>query len=113
MAALFLFAAALQFNDQDPLPWIAMYLAAATPCVFAALGRPRWRLAGGVAVLAALWACVYLFQGAWRVPPSAMFAEWTMSNAQVREARELYGLVLISGFMAFSAWTSKGSRKPV
>ena len=107
MAALFLFAATLQFNDQDPVPWIVMYLAAAAPCALAAMGRPRWTLAAGVSVLAALWAGVYLYQGAWRVPPSAMFAEWTMSNDHVREARELYGLVLIASFMAFSAWTTR------
>jgi hypothetical protein len=112
MALLFVFAAALQYNDEGALPWIAMYLAAAAPCVFAVFGRPRWRLASGVAILAFLWACVYLFQGAWRVPPSAMFSEWTMSNDQVREARELYGLALIAGFMAFSATVSFKRSKP-
>lgn len=103
MALLFLFAAALQYNDAAALPWLAMYMVAAVPCVLAALGRPRWQLASGVGLLALLWAGVYVLQGAWRIPPSAMFSEWTMSNDSVREARELYGLILIAGFMAFSA----------
>ncbi len=110
-ALLFIFAASLQYNDGDALPWIAMYLGAAVPCVFAASGRARWQLALGVGLLALLWACVYLVQGAWRVPPSAMFSEWTMSDDRVREARELYGLSLIAVFMAFSVAVSRKRSK--
>jgi hypothetical protein len=41
-----------------------------------------------------------------------MFAEWTMSNDSVREARELYGLLLIAVAMFLSVWvTRSGVRK--
>src|SRR5215213_11000596 len=43
MALLFVFAAAVQYNDPDPLRWVALYLAAAAACVLALLQRlPRW-----------------------------------------------------------------------
>jgi hypothetical protein len=108
LAFLFFYAASLQFNDTDATAWIVMYVTAAVPCVLVALGHPRRRLAVGVGALAALWAGVYLVRGAWRVPPSAMFAEWTMSNDSVREARELYGLLLIAVAMFLSVWLTRG-----
>lgn len=110
MAALFVFAATLQYNDTDALAWIIMYLAAAAPCVLVVLNRARWILAAGVALIALAWAAVYLSQGAWKVPPSAMFSEWTMSDDHVRAARELYGLGLIGLFLVFSAMTTRRTK---
>jgi hypothetical protein len=107
MALLFLFAATLQYNDADALPWIAMYVAAAVPCILVVVGRPRRVLAIGVGVIALLWSVVYLVHGAAGVAPSAMFAEWTMSNDRVREARELYGLGLIALVMLVSVLTTR------
>lgn len=111
MALLFAFSASLQFNDADALPWIVIYLAAAVPCALAALDRPRATLAAGLAALAAVWALVYVARGAWRVPPSAMFAEWTMSDDRVREARELYGLILIALVLALSCAATRRAKK--
>ncbi len=107
MALLFLFAATLQFNDADALPWIAMYVAAAVPCVLVVIGRPRRVLAIGVGVIAVLWSGVYLVHGAAGVAPSAMFSEWTMRDDQVRAARELYGLALIALMMLVSVVTTR------
>jgi len=107
MALLFLFAATLQFNDADALPWIAMYVAAAVPCVLVVIGRPRRVLAIGVGVIALLWSGVYLVHGAAGVAPSAMFSEWTMRDDQVRAARELYGLALIALMMLVSVVTTR------
>jgi hypothetical protein len=42
MAALFLFAAAVQYNDPDPLRWMAVYGLAALACVLSLARRlPR------------------------------------------------------------------------
>lgn len=100
MAVLFLFAAALQLNDDDPVRWLAIYAAAALPCVLVVVRRKT--AAGPAAVVAAIsivWAIIYAGRGAWSVPPSEMFAEWEMKNAQVRETREMFGLLIIATWM--------------
>lgn len=40
-AAYFIFAAAVQYNDPDPIHWMILYLSSALACVFAALGKDR------------------------------------------------------------------------
>jgi hypothetical protein len=45
MAALFGLSAVLQYNDPDPLSWIALYAAAAAACVLWGLRRATWPLA--------------------------------------------------------------------
>lgn len=112
MAALFLFAAALQYNDPQPFRWIVIYVAAAWPCVQVLLGRPRWPVAAGVAVAAFAWAGLYAYRGAWTVPFFDMFDEWEMKNQQVVETREMFGLCIIGVWMtvvAVVAW--KASRR--
>lgn len=37
----FLFAAAVQYNDPDPIHWMLLYLTSAVCCVLAALGKDR------------------------------------------------------------------------
>lgn len=37
----FLFAAAVQYNDPDPIHWMLLYLASAVCCILAALGKDR------------------------------------------------------------------------
>ncbi len=41
LAAYFLFAAAVQYNDPDPVHWMLLYLASAISCIMALLGRDR------------------------------------------------------------------------
>jgi hypothetical protein len=109
MAALFIFAAALQYNDADPLRWMAIYLAAATVCTFAATDRPKPKLAAGVAFIALAWAALYVAQGAWRVPIPALFSQWEMKDQTIVAGREMNGLFIVFVWMAF-AWAT--GRKP-
>jgi hypothetical protein len=107
MAGLFLFAAALQYNDDDMLRWMAIYLAAATPCVLVILGRmPRW-LPGLVLLVALGWSAIYFSRGAWSVPFREMFAEWEMKNQQVVETREMCGLFIVGGWMLLLVLTAR------
>ena len=54
LSALFVFSAALQFNDPDPLLWIGLYISVAVICAFAAFGKyNRW------ATLLVMAACIY------------------------------------------------------
>jgi len=113
MTALFVFAAALQYNDDDMLRWMAIYLAAAVCCVGAIRGRLAWWLPALVILVSVVWSGIYFSRGAWTVPFGEMFAEWEMKNQQVVETREMFGLAIIAGWMAFLLATNRWTRKPV
>jgi hypothetical protein len=95
MAALFIFAAAVQYNDPDPWRWMAVYLTAAAACAGAFFNRNR-ALPAAVGLAALAWAAAL----APRVPFSGLFARWEMKDAAVEESREFWGLVVVAGWMA-------------
>ena len=100
MAALFLFGAAVQFNDPDPLRWAAIYLAAAVASILAALGRRPRILPLAVLLVAAGWAVALAPGVVGHVPFFAMFGDWEMRDRGVEESREMYGLLIIGAWMA-------------
>jgi hypothetical protein len=102
-AAIFAFGALLQYNDPNPIPWVSIYLAAALSCALVVMKRPGWKLPAVVAVVAAAWCSVYVFQGAWTVPAGEMFAEWEMKNQEVLQTREMFGLGIIAVWTALLA----------
>ena len=94
MAVLFLFAVAVQYNDPDPLRWMAIYGLAALACGLvarrpaspagaralvglAALGGPRPSRPGVVG----------------RVSVGDLFESFAMKSQPVEEAREMGGLL--------------------
>ena len=107
LAVLFLFGAAVQYNDPDPLPWIAIYLSAAAVCLLAAFHRLPWALAALVAASALVWALT-LAPRVFPDPPfSRLFELWEMKNESVELAREMYGLLIIflaTGALAVVRW---------
>jgi len=110
MALLFVFAAALQYNDPDPIRWAAIYLAAGLPCALAARGKPVSWLPLVVGLLSLAWAVTYLVRGVPSVSPLHMFDEWEMKNQQVVETRELFGLLIATVWMA-ALWLAARGRK--
>jgi hypothetical protein len=112
MLLMFLFSAAVQYNDPDPLGWIAIYLAAAAVCALEIRRRtPRW-LPGAVLLVALVWAAT-LFSRAHNVPINALFAEWEMHDLRVEEAREMYGLAIVAAWMLVVVVTGWGFRRAV
>ena len=102
MLLLFLFSAAVQVNDPDPLVWIAIYVAAAAMCGLEVRRRtPAWAPLA-LALVALLWAGT-LHAGARDVSISALFAEWEMRDLRVEEAREMYGLAIVAAWMLLVA----------
>ena len=98
MLLLFLFSAAVQVNDPDPLVWMAIYVAAAVVCGLEIRRRtPAWAPLA-LALVAILWAGT-LHARAHDVPVSALFAEWEMRDLRVEEAREMYGLTIVGVWM--------------
>lgn len=95
LAALFAYAAALQYNDPDPAPWIAIYAAAAVVSVLFAAGRNPSVLAALVAMVAAAWSATLV--------GDAAEAQFSVDDEEVRE---LGGLTIIAAACALIALRS-------
>ena len=101
-AILFVFSAALQYNDPDPVQWMAIYLAAAAVSAAVALRsrRPPWFVPTVVGVAALVWALTIAPHALGRIPLSRMFQAWEMKNTVVEENRETIGLLIVVFWMA-------------
>ncbi len=105
MTALFVFSAVIQYNDPDPLRWMAIYGAAAVASAWAALrpaGYPWW-YASLVGVIALAWSTRLLPRVWGKVRIAQLFASWEMKDANVEVAREAGGLLIVAGWMALTA----------
>ena len=99
MAALFAFGAVVQLNDPDPWAWVAVYLAAAAVCL---LAHRRPALVAPPALLGLVclgWALALAPGVVGRTPFADLFGAWEMANVAVEESREMYGLLLVTGWM--------------
>jgi Transmembrane family 220, helix len=98
MLLMFMFSAAVQLNDPDPLVWMGIYGAAAVVCGLEIQRRaPVWAPLA-VAVIALVWAGS-LYYRASDVPVSSLFAQWEMRDLRIEEAREMYGLTIVAVWM--------------
>lgn len=100
MALVFLFSTVVQVNDPDPVRWIAIYGLATVASVSSWLGRVRSWLPALVAPLALAWAVSIAPRVVGRVPLGDMFGAFEMRDTGVEESREMYGLLLVAGWMA-------------
>jgi hypothetical protein len=103
MTVLFLVAAALQYNDPDPLRWMAIYGLAALACLLALAGwlpRPAPALIGLVALA---WAGTLAPGVMGRVSLGELFESYAMKSEPVEEAREMGGLLIVTAWMAVLA----------
>ena len=102
MALVFLFGAAVQYNDPDPFRWLLVYLAAAALSLQAYRVALPWWLPAAVGGVVFIWA----FGIALGLDPSVlrqMFAEFGMGSLEIEEAREVLGLVIIGTWMCVLA----------
>ena len=111
MAVLFFFGAAVQYNDPDPLRWIAIYAAAGVVCALAAMARLHWWLAAAVGMVALVWAVTLAPRAFPNVRILEMFSAWEMENQRIEEAREMYGLLMIALYMSVLAITAGRRRR--
>ena len=96
----FLLSAAVQYNDPDPIRWIAVYSAAAALCLAQYLVvLPRWVYAVLLAVCV-VWIALWLPAVVGKVSLHEIFESITMRTRSVEEAREIGGLLLVA------LWTS-------
>jgi hypothetical protein len=101
MAVLFAIALAVQFNDPDPLRWMAIYGAALAVSILAAVrGRVPVALTVTVGAIALAWGLLLAGRGGgtFRVYQH-MFDAWEMRNTSIEEAREATGLLIVFFWM--------------
>jgi hypothetical protein len=102
MAAVFASFAALQYNDPDPVRWMAMYGAAVV--ISAALPSRRAAAAGIIAgivvgLAAAAWAAVLVYS-VWRVIGlSDLWLKMSEKGGAVEEGREAGGLAIEAAWL--------------
>jgi hypothetical protein len=112
MAALFLFAVVVQYNDPDPVRWMAIYGAACVVAVSAAIrGRaPRW-LAAIVGIVALAWALDWAFGVSSLGLYAHMFDAWEMKSVPIEEAREASGLLIVAVWMTALVFHARSARR--
>jgi hypothetical protein len=101
-AALFLFSAALQWNDPDPLAWMAAYGVAAGLSIGSSLGH---RVREWAAVAALFYAGFAIAASPERLPNS--FEDLVapqMKTLVIEETRESLGLALCAAWCGVLAW---------
>jgi MFS superfamily sulfate permease-like transporter len=118
LALYFFLSAALQYNDPDPLPWMALYGGIALLFAWAALGRrlPRWTAWLALAA-SVLWAAALLpdFIRWVRLGMPSIVGTMKAENPWVELTREFLGLVLAAAGAGFLVWQGreKGERREV
>lgn len=106
---MFAYAAIVQLNDPDPVPWIVMYGTAATCCGLAVAGRLPHRPAIGFGLLTSvLAAALYLSAGD---DPRDMAGQHATGLLDREVIRETLGLLVASIWtVILGAWTLR--RRP-
>jgi hypothetical protein len=99
-ALLFLFGAAVQYNDPDPLRWMAIYLAACAACVMGAFNVGPWWLPIIIGSVALAWGLTLAPRAFPNVRLGELVEQWEMKDQRVEEGREMYGLFIICAVMA-------------
>jgi hypothetical protein len=101
MAALFLLAVAVQYDDPDPVLWVAIYGAACVVTLVAALRRriPR-PVSGCIALVALIWGGALALNVAGLEAYAQMFDAWEMKSPPIEEAREASGLFIVAAWMS-------------
>lgn len=101
MALLLFFSAGLQYNDPDPMGWMALYGLAGLVTAFAATfpGRYPWPVPALLALWALAWAAMIAPGVVGKVDLVRMFGAWEMKDFRVEEARECFGLSITGLWM--------------
>ena len=107
LALFFLFAAVVQYNDPDPLRWMAIYGAAALMCSWAVRGLVMPFAPALVGLVALLWCATIAPRVIGHVAPADLFREVAMATPVIEEAREAMGLLIVAVWMALIVWGAR------
>jgi hypothetical protein len=107
LALGFAAAAVVQWNDPDPLRWMALYGGAAVACLVWRRVRSGWVLAALIGALAAVWAGVIALGLERLATVSELFSPMEMKGGPIEESREAIGLGLVAVWMLFLVLVEK------
>lgn len=113
MVAVLLLSAAVQVNDPDPIPWIAIYVGAAVVTLLFMLRGVRWWIPIAITVLTMGWSATLSPYVIGRVRFGDMFGDWEMHDIGIEQAREMYGLLIVAVWMliiGLRAWRRSAQR---
>ena len=108
MAAAFLLSVLVQYNDPDPVRWMAMYGAAMIACILFLLDKKHWYIFAGIGIVALLWALAWAPGVIGKTQFSELFGALEMKNERVEEAREFGGLMIVVVWMVVLTFFSPG-----
>ena len=109
MAGLLLVCVALQYNDPDPILWMAMYGAGAVVSMLLPSKKPAAALALLLGLVALPWA-IYLISTVWgRIALSDLTSKMSEKGGAVEVGREAGGLIIEGVWLMFAA-SYRGTR---
>ena len=94
--ASFILSVLVQYNDPDPLAWVAVYLAAAAMCIAHILNRQTVWLPPLLLLICLGWIAILLPSIIGQVSPGEIVESITMQTQAVEEAREIGGLAIVA-----------------
>lgn len=103
LGILFLLFAYFQWNDPDPIAWIAIYLVTTIICGMAAFDKYYLPLIKFTLVISLLWAGSLLpdFYNWIKMGSESLVQEMKAEKPHIELSREFLGLILISGAIFF------------
>lgn len=111
MAALFLTAALLQYNDPDPVWWMTTYgTAALLTIVHERMAAGRVVVPALLMVVAVAWAAAIALAMNGAVAARELFGPMDPNRPQIEQARETIGLLIVAAWMAIlviRGWTHR------
>jgi hypothetical protein len=110
MLVLFVMSIIVQYNDPDPLIWMAIYAVAACIAFMSSRGRLPWQLGAIVTLIAVAWAATLAPDVIGKVRFLDMFGAFEMKNIGIEQSREMYGLLMIAIYTGIS--TFRAFRRP-
>lgn len=115
MVPLFLFSVAVQYNDPDPVRWMAIYLAGAIASAWSAWRSPAAPRLLPFAATTALVALAWALSIAPRVAGTPGFPTFAfgdgMQNDVIEETREMFGLLITATWTAVIAARAASARR--
>jgi hypothetical protein len=114
LAVLFALFAAVQYNDPDPLHWMALYLFVAGVCGFAAFGKSnKYVLWAGIAVCA-VWLAFTLhdFIDWVKMGEPSIVSEMKATEPHIELTREFLGVAVCLIALIWQVWRRKKAIHP-
>ena len=109
LAAIFVLFAAVQYNDPDPIHWMALYLFVAGVCGFAAFGKyNKYVLWAGMAVCA-VWLALtaHDFIDWIKMGEPSIVSEMKATEPHIELTREFLGVAICLVVLIWQAWRSQ------